>query len=90
VLFRSASGTAVTQGVVLAGATLIELEVEAKGLPLAVDQMAKLGAGAEGRFSVAECVFTTLCHVRMGPTEADNTEGLRLVGGAGAKGMGGS
>jgi hypothetical protein len=87
VLVRSTSGTAVTHNVALAGATFVELKVDAKGLPLAVDQVAKLGAGAEGGFSVIKCLLAALSDDWMGLAEADDAEGLRLVRGTGAKGM---
>ena len=51
--------------------------------------MPELGARTVRRVSITELVFATLCHVLMGPTEADGADGVLLVGGAGAKGMGG-
>jgi hypothetical protein len=54
---RSAPGVAVTHGVVLAGATFVELEVKAEGLPLAVDQVAHLGTRAEGGLSVTKRIL---------------------------------
>jgi hypothetical protein len=90
VLVRSTSGTAVTHVVALAGATFVEQKVDAKGLPLAVDQVAELGAGAEGGFSSLSLSVSSRHspkHVWMGLAEADDAEGLRLVSGTGAKGM---
>lgn len=75
-LVRSASRTAVTYVVALAGATFVELEVDAKGLPLVVDQVAELGTGAEGGFSIAKRLLAALSHVWVGLAEADNTESL--------------
>ena len=59
--------------VVLAGASFGELEVDAEGLPLAVDQVAELASGAESTVAVTECFLAALRHVRVGPTEADDT-----------------
>jgi hypothetical protein len=74
--------------VALAGATFVELEVNAKRLPLAVDQVAELATGAEGRFSIAKRLLVALSHVWMGLAEADDSGCLRLVSVTGAKGMG--
>jgi hypothetical protein len=89
-LVGSAPGAAVTRGVALVGATFVELEVKAEGLPLAVDQVADLGTRAEGGLSVTKHILVALPHVRMGLAEADNTKRWRLVGGTGARGMGGN
>jgi hypothetical protein len=85
----STPGTTVTRGVALVGATFVELEVKAEGLPLAVDQVADLGTRAESWLSVTKHILVALPQVRMGPAGADNTERWRLVGGTGARGMGG-
>ena len=62
----------VPRGVTLAGASLGELEVDAEGLALAIDEMAELAVGAESGPSVAERFLTALTHVRVGPAEAND------------------
>jgi hypothetical protein len=68
----AASGAAVAHAMVLAGASFGKLEINAERLSLAVDEVAELAPGAEGTVTVAECLLTALCHVRVGPTEADD------------------
>jgi hypothetical protein len=81
------SGTTVARAMMLAGTGFGELEVDAEGLPLAVDKVVKLATSAECGLSIAERLLAALPHVRVGPTEADGAEGLRLSGGTGAKGV---
>jgi hypothetical protein len=76
--------------VVLARAPFVELEIEADGLPLEVSKVTELAASAKSRLSVTKRLLTAVPHVQMGPAEADNAEGLWLVCGTRAKGMGGS
>jgi hypothetical protein len=71
-LVGTTSGTMVACTVVLAGAGFGQLEINAEGLALSVDEVAELGAGAECRLSIAEHLLMALPHVLVGPTEADN------------------
>jgi hypothetical protein len=87
VLAGPTSGTTVARAVMLAGTCFGEVEVDAEGLPLAVDEVVKLATDAECGQSVTERLLAALPHVRVGLTEADGTEGLRLFGGTGAKGV---
>jgi hypothetical protein len=48
----------------------------------------KLALGAESWLSITERLIEALPHVRMGPVETDDGQGLRLLSGTGAKGMG--
>jgi hypothetical protein len=73
----------------LGGAALGELEVEAEGLALAVNEVAKLAACTESLVAVTECFLAAFPHVLMGPTKADCADSMLLVGGVGAKGVGG-
>ncbi len=60
----------------LAGTTSRELEVDAEGLPLVVDEMAKLAAGAKGWLTICRAFPRSTPHVRMGPAEADDADNL--------------
>jgi hypothetical protein len=75
------------RAVMLADASI---RVNAEVLPPAVDEVAKLASGAESWLSITERLIEALPHVRMGPVETDDRQGLRLLSGTGAKGVGGS
>ena len=64
-----------------------ELEIDAEGFSLAVNEVAELAAGAECGISITECLLAALTHVRVGPAKANDADSLGLVGGRGAKGM---
>ena len=54
---------------------------------MAVNKVAKLAAGAKCEISITECFLAALTHVWVGPAKANDTDGLGLVSGRGAKGM---
>jgi hypothetical protein len=78
-----------TRAVALGGTAFGELEVNTEWLPLAVGEVAELASHAESRVPVDECLHAALPHVRMGPAETDEAEGLWPLYGTGTKGMGG-
>jgi len=53
-----------------------ELEIEAEGLALAVDEASHFASFAECRFSIVESFFAAFRHVLVGPVEADDAQGL--------------
>ena len=71
-LVGATSCTAMTCAMAVAVTPFGQLEIDAEGLALAVDKLAKLTAGAVCWLAVAECTLAALPHVRMGPAEADD------------------
>jgi len=64
-----------------------ELEVDTEGLPLAIDEVAKLVARAESWLSITGCFLSALSHVRVRFTEAYGAGRAQLVCGCGTKRM---
>jgi hypothetical protein len=88
-LLSATSCTAVAWAVTLAVAPFGQLELDAEGLALAVNEVSEIAAGAVGWLVIAERLFSTLPHARMGPAEADDAQCLGLFGCSAAKGMSG-
>jgi len=77
----------VSDAMMLACASLGKLEVDAKGLPLAINKVAELAACAESWLSIAEGLFLAFTHVWVWLAEADGTGHTQLICECGAKGM---
>ncbi len=76
-----------SDAMMLACASLGELEVDTKGLPLAINKVAKLAAHAESWLSIAEGLFPAFTHVWVWLAEADGTGRTWLICKCGVKGM---
>ena len=77
----------VSGAVMSACACFKELEVDTEGLPLAIDEVAKLVAHAESWLSITEHFLLALSHVQVRFTKAYGAGRARLVCGCGTKGM---